>query len=276
MNARCFLTFLVLVVLIGSVKATDQVVTDPGDNGGASQLRAKLAALQSSGGGTLSFNVGFATIVLTQGVLASITTNCTIDGGDAVTVSGNDASRVFIVNAGATLTLNNITISHGNNASGDGGGIRNDGTLNINHCKFLANKTVSSWSGGAILSFGPLNITNSEFASNQAGNAGAIYPRFSGAITNITASNFHDNITTNQTSGWGGAMLLWDGAPVTIDHSGFSNNAALQGGALYVFANSSLTMRDSTLSGNAATGLAGTAGVCNGGAAPGTGNSGGG
>jgi hypothetical protein len=258
-----------LLLIAPALYATDQVVTDPGDNGASNQIRAKLAALQSTGGGRLSFDVGFATIVLTQGVLANITTNCIIDGGDAVTVSGNDASRVFIVNAGATLTLNNITISHGNNASGDGGAIRNDGVLNINHCKFLANQTASSWSGGAILSLGPLNITNSEFASNQAGNAGAIYPRFSGAVTTITSSNFHDNTTTNQTNGWGGALLLWDGAPVTVDYSSFSNNSALQGGAFYVFANSSLNVNHSTVSGNSGVGTSGTTGF---GGAGGAGN----
>ena len=32
--------------------AVDQVVTDPGDTGGPGQLRAKLTALQSTGGGT--------------------------------------------------------------------------------------------------------------------------------------------------------------------------------------------------------------------------------
>jgi hypothetical protein len=249
---------LTTIMFIGIAHAADQVVTDPGDSGGANQLRAKLAALQSTGGGRLSFDVGFATIVLTQGVLANITTNCMIDGGDAVTVSGNDASRVFIVNAGATLTLNHITVSHGNNASGDGGAIRNDGILNINNCKFLANQTTSSWSGGAILSLGPLNITNSEFALNQAGNAGAIYPRFSGAVTNISSTSFHDNATTNETNGWGGAMLIWDGAPVNVTGSTFTKNSAALGGAIYVFSNSTLSATDTTFDTNSVRGHPGS------------------
>ena len=244
---------------LAATYASDQVVTDSGDNGGPNQLRAKLEALQSSGGGTITFNIGFATIVLNGTVLPNITADCTIDGGDTVTVSGNHASRVFVVNTGATLTLKNITITNGNNAGGDGGAIRNDGTLNINSCKFLNNTTAPSFSGGAILTLGLLNITNSEFASNQGGSGGALYPRFSGAITKIISSNFHDNGTTNQTNGWGGAILLWDGAPVTIDQCTFSNNAALKGGAFYVFPNSNLTVDHSTVSGNFVIGIGGPA-----------------
>src|SRR6478672_11008731 len=103
---RHLISMLALLALVASAQATDQVVTDSGDNGGPGQLRAKLNALQSSGGGTLTFGTGFSTVVLSQGVLPNITTNCTIDGGDAVTISGNDVTRVFFVNSGATLTLN--------------------------------------------------------------------------------------------------------------------------------------------------------------------------
>ncbi|TMC47390.1 MAG: hypothetical protein E6J26_11400, partial [Chloroflexi bacterium] len=38
--------------------AANQVVSDCGDSGGVNQLRAKLSAAQSSGGGTLTFTCG--------------------------------------------------------------------------------------------------------------------------------------------------------------------------------------------------------------------------
>ena len=72
-------------VFVQFAPAADQVVSDAGDSGGPNQLRAKLAALQSSGGGTLTFNVGFATIALQQGVLPSVTTSSAVDGGGNVT-----------------------------------------------------------------------------------------------------------------------------------------------------------------------------------------------
>ena len=255
------LAFLIALALFASaplVRAVDQVVTDSGDDGGLNQLRAKLAALRSSGGGTLTFSIGTATIVLTGGVLPNITTNATIDGGNVITLSGNNASPVFVVDGGATLTLNNITVTKGFNGGGDGGAIQNFGTLNINHSKFLENLSSAAFSGGAIVTYGPLNITDSEFGSNKAGNGGAIYPRFAPAVTTITGCNFHDNVTTNATDGWGGAMLLWDGAPVTITNSQIVSNTARHGGGIYVVANSSLTMRDSEVTTNMAdNGMAG-------------------
>lgn len=152
---------LALFAFASSIHAANQVVTDFGDNGGANQLRAKLAALQSSGGGALTFGPGTATIVLTSGVLPSITKNSTIDGGGKITISGNNASQVLIVGAGAILNLNNITITRGF-SSGDGGALYNGGTLNVNNSKFLNSMTsATGGSGGAIVSYGPLNITNS-------------------------------------------------------------------------------------------------------------------
>ena len=246
-----FVLRLAAVMLLGAprLSATDQVVSDAGDNGGPNQLRAKLAALQSSGGGTLTFTTGAATVVLLQGSLPAITTNSTISGGGNITISGNNASRVFVIGGGATLTLQNITIVNGYSSDGDGGAIYNNGTLNVRGCKFFGNETAPNFSGGAILSYGPLNITNSEFGGNKGGNGGAVYPRFPNAITTISGCNFHDNEATNTTgSGWGGALLLWDGADVTISNTTLSNNKArIAGGAIYVTGNSKLTLRKNCL-----------------------------
>ncbi len=259
---RSFIGKLVLLFLIStwtqSASAADQVVSDAGDTGGPNQLRAKLVALQSSGGGTLSFDLGTATIILANGILPDITANVTIDGGNVVTLSGGNTNPLFQIDAGGKLTLDNLTVTRGYNATGDGGAIRNGsgagngGTLNINNCHFLFNVAETAFSGGAIVSYGPLTITGSEFGSNSAGNGGALYPRFASAVTTISDCSFHDNATTNMTNGWGGAMLLWDGAPVTVSNSQFVTNFAEDGGAIYVFANSSLTMTGSDVSDNTA------------------------
>jgi hypothetical protein len=255
---RPLISMVALLALAASAEATDQVVTDPGDNGGPNQLRSKITASQGSGGGTITFAVGTTTIVLMNGVLPAVTGNIAIDGANVITLSGNNASPVFQVNFGGTLTLNNLTITHAFNSTGDGGAIRNGsgigngGTLNINSCKFLGNQVGASFSGGAILSYGPLNISNSEFGSNKAGNGGAIFPRFAAAVTTITGCNFHDNVTLSATDGWGGAMLLWDGVGVTITNSQVVNNAARHGGGIYVFAHSNLTITDSQVTANMA------------------------
>ena len=82
--------------MVASALADNQVVTDPGDGSGANQLRAKLALAQSGGGGTITFNVGTATIALTSGVLPVIYANVTIDGGNVITLSGNNGQSLVL------------------------------------------------------------------------------------------------------------------------------------------------------------------------------------
>lgn len=241
---------LVLLSTAPGALAANQVVSNCGDTGDPNQLRQKLTAAQGTGGGTITFTCS-GTIMLQSGILPTITTNTTINGGSTITVDGNH-SRIFNVNSGVTLTLNSLTLYNGFN-SGDGGAIYNNGTLNISSSKFISNGTASGYSGGAIESLGTLNITNSEFANNKAGNGGALFPRESTSVTTITNSKFHDNQTLNTTNGWGGAMLIWNGAQMNITSSDFVNNTARQGGAFYVTSVSSLNMTGGSISSNHAT-----------------------
>ena len=245
--------------------AADHVVTDPGDNSGPNQLRAKIELAESGGGGTITFTIGAGTVVLMRGVLPTITTGITIEGGNVVTLSGGNANHLFQMNQTGTLTLNNLTITGGANITGDGGAIRNGsaagngGTLNINHCKFLNNKTIGSTTGikpdgGAIITYGPLNITNSEFANNEAWDGGAISARSSSAVTTISGSDFHDNRTTSTSLAEGGAILLEDSASATITGSHFATNHVSSypsyGGA--ISSKGTLSIIGSTFEGNTA------------------------
>ncbi len=223
-----------------NVSAADQVVSNCVDD---TELRNDLQAMQDGTGGTLSFNCGTTTIILTGGVLPTITKNTTIQGNDKITLSGNNGSPIFV--SDATLTLNNITIRNGYNNGDDGGAIISNGTLNINSSKFLNNRA-DGWSGGAIIAFGAVNITNSEFANNKGANGGALYAKWSNAVVTITGSNFHDNETTSTTDGWGGAILVFDGASVTVNSTTFNLNQAREGGAVYITLNSKLTMNDNS------------------------------
>lgn len=268
MTRKLFALFLVSLTLGGfmlfvapRVYAANQVVSDCGDNGGANQLRAKLTAAQSSGGGTITFTCG-PNVTLNGTLLPIITTNITLNGGNTITLSGNNASQIFYVGGAGTLTLNNLTITKGL-TDGDGGAIRNDGTLNINGSKFTDNHTTVNGNGGAIVTYGALTITNSEFSSNTAVNGGALYVKWQNASANITGSNFHDNQTLNTATGWGGAVLLFDGGSATVNTSTFSTNKAGAGGAFYLYQNPAstvLTLTDSTVKGNSALAEDGTGG----------------
>src|SRR6185295_7488744 len=87
------------------------------------------------------------TITLTTGEIA-INKNLTIKAGASqVTVSGNNSSRVFNVNSGASLTIVGLTISSGRK-TGNGGAILNDGTLTVVNSTLTAN-TADLGDGGA-------------------------------------------------------------------------------------------------------------------------------
>src|ERR1051326_428204 len=215
---------VVLLAFSDLATATDQVVNDLGDTGGPQQLRAKLSDCLSSGGGTITFSAA-GTVFLNPpaGPLPAISganpISVTVDGGNKIVINGGDATRIFNVSTGATLTLRNLTISHAF-ANADGGAVASTGTLNVVNTNFFNNATSTSWSGSAILCWGPLTITNSEFGSNSGG-GGAVKARSSGAITTITGCKFHDNQSNfdgNGGGGYGGAMQVHDAPSVTVSN----------------------------------------------------------
>ena len=244
------LSFLAIAL---RTQAADQLVTDLGDSGGSNQLRAKITDCQITGGGKITF-ASAGTVTLRLGYFPNITSNVIIDGSNKVVISGNnDDGRIFIVNSGATFTLNKITVRDGYCSTGDGGAILSYGTLYVNNSKLFYNQTSPSWSGSAIHNWGQLYLFASEIAYNSGG-GGAVKPRSSAALTSIVNCDFHDNESTDAGGGYGGAMQIFDGPSVIISSSSFTNNkAATEGGAIYVTANAAVTADKTTFTGNSTT-----------------------
>ena len=241
-----FLAMGLIMTLLWSASAgAGGVVTNCSDD---SQFSSLLA-----GGGIVTFNCGTALINLSS--TQTISSNTTIDGGGQITLSGQNARRLFIVGSGALLTLRNVVLTNGF-SSGDGGAIYNGASGGDGGVLILEKSTIrdsqAGFSGGAIVSTGPLTITDSLLTGNRALNGGALYPRFLGAKTTIVNSVLRDNHATDTTNGWGGAILAWDGAPVTIEGSNIFSNSARDGGGIYNFFNSSVTLNGSTLHDNKA------------------------
>lgn len=148
--------------------AATTVVTAAADSG-AGSLRQAIA--DTCPGGTITFNPSLngQTITLTSGELV-IDRNLTITGPGAnlLAVSGNNASRVFNISAGVTVTLQRFTVSNGRDA--DAGGIRNAGVLTVRNSAFTGNTPTNNRSA-AIFNTGTLTVANSTFT----GNSGATY-----------------------------------------------------------------------------------------------------
>jgi hypothetical protein len=154
----------------------------------------------------------------------------TIDGGNAIIISGNDAVRPMIVTGGAALTVRNLTIAKGlatstfSGCSEFGGAICNRGTLNVSDSTFSGNQADF---GGAIIDIGGGNATikNSTFLKNGSRRSGGAIDNTEGGTLSITNSTF----SANTAGSVGGGIVNFDGI-VTIRNSTFSGNSAASDG----------------------------------------------
>jgi predicted outer membrane repeat protein len=151
----------------------------------------------------------------------------TLDGGN----SENNQGTVVSIDEGATVAINNITIT-GGYADFSGGGILNEGTVTLTNST-LSNNT-ATFSGGGIYNGDEAMITGSTITGNTAGSGGGGGGIFSGGNgLTITRSIIGDN-----NAEFAGGIFVLDG-PATLDHTTVSdNNASINGGGIGIFSNS--------------------------------------
>jgi hypothetical protein len=136
-----------------------------------------------------------ATITLTQGQLELTNTADPVaiyDGPKEgpVTISGNNATRVFQLDPNVTATISGLTIANGS-ATGHAGGIYNhEGFLTLDDCTLTGN--YSQGYGGAVFSGGgQLDVSNCTIASNSCVESGGGLQCQSPTI--VTSSTFTGN-----------------------------------------------------------------------------------
>ena len=161
-------------------------------------------------------------------------TNLTISGNGAIierfASAGTPAFRLFAVDAGGTLTLNNLTVRNGGCGIAavcfdlEGGGAYSAGTLNVVLATFSNNDAgndLTNSRGGAIESFGSLSVDRSTFSGNSAQNNGGAIFNWGGTLT-ITNSTFANNTARNV----GGALVTFSGGSSSVTNTTFIGNAA--------------------------------------------------
>jgi hypothetical protein len=240
-------------------------VTSAADDGTAGTLRAEIAAAKS--GDTINFDPSLAgqTITLTSGELA-ITKSLDIEGlgPDRLTISGNNASRVFDISPGATVTITGMKITDGlaNGRSpvlaSTGGGILNFGSLTLSSDVLSNNQAVGDAGtsplgrpggalGGGLANLGTsiLTISSSAFTCNQAlgadGSSGFSAGNASGgaiinvATATITDSQFTFNVARAGSNCTGSLSAVGVGGGInntgslTVSGSTFSHSQAIGG-----------------------------------------------
>ncbi len=215
---------------------------NPGGNG--AEIRFDSSVFASPQTITLG-----ATLVLSQTIGPEV-----IDGPGAglVTVSGGGTVGVFQIDSGVTATLSGVTITDGF-TTGDGGGIDNDGSLDISDSSVTNNKATDSADyagGGGIYNGGTLTISNSSITGNQQeGNTagGGIYNDGTLTISDCSVAN-------NQAPGGdssAGGVVNFD--VLTIDQSQFTGNTGA--GLNQSYGSPMAVITNSTFSGNDGDGI---------------------
>ena len=171
---------------------------------------------------TIIFGVSGTITLGSNGSLPQILNTLTIDGtGQSITIDGAGAYQVLSVNPTAIVTLNDLTIAHGNSASANGAGVSNAGTLTVTNSTFWDNVAGGTFKGGGIFSAGiSAAITNSTFSGNSAFTGGGIFNSAGNTLTVIN-STLSGNTAGHAASGGG---IYNNGGSATITNSVLANN----------------------------------------------------
>jgi len=187
-----------------------------------------------SGADVIRFAPSITTITLSGTELPAITESLTITGPGAssLTISGNNQSRIFHVEAGAaapiTVEIDNLTVTAGSDTNG---GAILDVSENLTLDHVTVSGSVASGGGGGVGFVdqygGALTITNSTISGNQClyggGGVSVLY-----GIGNVTISN--TTISGNSAAYGGGFGAYESDAQITISGSTISGNSALYAG----------------------------------------------
>jgi hypothetical protein len=213
-------------------------------------------------------------------------------GTTAVTMAGltitggsldSDEGGGVLVDEGAKLTMNNCIVT-GNHVTGEGafgGGVSNHGVVALNQCVISMNTAQGGDEDIALgagfyqgSNGGALTITKTTFSKNTAqggangGSAlgGGLYVGGNSGLLTVTASAFTGNTAQGGTNGGeaqGGGMFEVSDSKATISTTTFNGNVAqgglgggeaLGGGVYFNSELSTLSVVDSTFSGNRAVG----------------------
>ncbi len=165
----------------------------------------------------------------TPDVVSEVTIN-----GNATVIDGGAVTRIFTVQGGGDLTINDSIVSNGVSTTADrnfAGGVRAyDGVLNINRSTF------SDHLGGAVIftrSTG--SIVDSVVENNNSFGAAAVYYGGGVSIANSTVtisnSTISRNSTLSGTAGGGGIYITnFGGSDVTISNTTISGNTSINAG----------------------------------------------
>jgi hypothetical protein len=224
-------------------------VTNTNDSGDGSLRQAILDANAADGPDDIDATGVTGTIDL-QSALPQLSeaVDITGPGADQLTVrrdTGGDY-RIFDIAQAVASTISGLTIANGS-VSGDGGGIRNAGTVTITDSVITGNEAEGT--GGGVYGSGDayIELFDSEVTDNEAGFGGGLYCEGSEQEPPGDLVARRSTISGNTAGGGGGVAC-----PATIEQSTVVGNSATHGGGGGFAAYLWLEVHDSLIAGNTA------------------------
>ena len=145
-------------------------------------------------------------------------------GAGKTVLAGNGSHGILDVASGATVTLSDLTLQAGYEASADGGGLHvaSGGGVTLNRVQLSGNH--AGGQGGAIWNGGSLTLNDSAITGNDAGGG-------AGGIANIGTLNLN-NVTISGNHGQSGGGLSSSGSATLVNVTVANNHATVSGGGL--------------------------------------------
>lgn len=181
-------------------------------------------------------------------------------GAGVSIIDGAALDRVFHIHLGISVELNGLTVQNGRSPA-RGGGISNAGTLTLTNSA-VSDNTAPFLSGGGIEQLGTLTLNHSTVSGNTSGSSG-------GGIINFGASSITllESSTVSGNTAVGDAGGISNAGTLTLINSTVSGNTAgigkVGGGIVNFATGATTTLESSTVSGNTASvggGIANTGG----------------
>ena len=168
------------------------------------------------------------------------------DGADSAVLDASRHSRIFKVENGANLILENLKLTGG---KADGGGAiyaENANEIKIINCTITGNEAYTN-GGGLNVEGTPTTITNCTFTGNTAKNGGGIYiiqaskipvVTISGGTIGGTGPNEANKATGTDSDGNGGGIYVGERCFLKLENNGstgctIKGNTAQRGGGVY-------------------------------------------
>lgn len=197
----------------------------------------------------IRFDCGPLPITITLSSAKTINSNVIIDGDNKVMLDMANAGRHFAVQAGATLTLTQVTLVNGQGNCGGAVNVAGNARLTLNETRLISNH--SSAQGGAVCvnTSGTASIANTLFMSNTAASHG-------GAIGNYGSTSISNSKFTGNTAGINGGGIDTT-VSLSLNNTTFvSNTAGIRGGGVNNYVGA-MSLTNSTFSGNTSGGYGG-------------------